>query len=69
MFTGKEKILEWLEQNKDKITEAAEFNFEVESVGAEGILGKFPWLNNLGVVIIPDIEVDNDTLDYAETFY
>lgn len=68
MFTGKEKILEWLEKNKDKITKAAEFDFEIESVGAEGILGKIPWLNNLGIVLVPDIEVDNNTLDYAETF-
>ena len=68
MFTGKEKILEWLEKNKDKITKTAGFDFEIESVGAEGILGKLPWLNNLGVILIPDIEVNNDTLDYVETF-
>lgn len=68
MFTGKEKILEWLEQNKDKITQAAEFDFEIDSVGEEGIIGKLPWLNNLGVIIIPDIDVDDDTLDFAETF-
>lgn len=68
MFTGKEKILEWLEENKEKITKTAGFDFEIESVGAEGILGKLPWLNNLGIVLIPDIEVDNDTLDFAETF-
>jgi hypothetical protein len=68
MFTGKEKILEWIEQNKDKVTQATEFDFEIESVGAEGIIGKLPWLNNLGVIIIPDIDVDDDTLDYAETF-
>ncbi|HSA05874.1 MAG TPA: hypothetical protein P5556_01690 [Candidatus Gastranaerophilales bacterium] len=68
MFTGKEAILEWLAENQDKITGAAEFDFTIESVGAEGILGKLPWLNNLGVVIIPDIDVDDDTLDYAETF-
>lgn len=68
MFTGKEAILEWLAENKDKITTAAEFDFKIESVGAEGILGKLPWLNDLGVVIIPDIDVDDGTLDFAETF-
>jgi len=68
MFTGKEAILEWLARNKDKITKAAEFDFNIESVGVEGILGKLSWLNNLGVVIVPDIDVDDDTLDFAETF-